>query len=35
MLGVFLLLIEGIASIITIGVLIKVLELILDGGKQK
>ena len=35
MLGVFLLLIEGIVSIVTIGIMIKVLELIIDGKQNK
>lgn len=35
MLGVFLLLIEGIVSIVTIGIVIKILELILDGKQHK
>lgn len=35
MLGVFLLLIEGVVSIVTIGIMIKVLELIIDGKQNK
>lgn len=35
MLGVFFMLIEGVVSIVTIGVMIKVLELIIDGKQNK